>query len=252
MFVGHGNPMNALEVNQFSEKWKNLGQNFPRPKAIVGISAHWETNGTFVTAMENPKTIYDFGGFPRELYEVIYPAKGSPELAKKITHIVKSREIKLDENNWGLDHGIWSILVHLYPDAEIPVVQLSLDKFATPQQHYDLGKELSELRNEGILFVCSGNIIHNLKMVDWKNESNQYNWAKNVTEIVKERIRNKKHASLINFNADNEEFKLAVNSAEHYIPLLYLLGLQQENDEISFFNDTIMMGSLSMTGVLLQ
>ena len=252
LFVGHGSPMNAIEKNRFSETWKNLAQTLPKPKAIVGISAHWETNGTFVTAMENPKTIHDFGGFPRQLFEVQYPAKGNIELAKKIVQTVKSKEIKTDMSNWGLDHGIWSVLVHMYAEAEIPVIQISLDRYAKPEQHYELGKELSTLREEGILFICSGNIVHNLRLVDWRNQNNEYDWAKNVSEAIKSKITSHNHQSLIDFDSNNNEFKLAINSAEHYIPLLYLLGLERSEDEIEFFNDEIVMGSLSMTGVLIK
>lgn len=250
LFVGHGNPMNAIENNSFTKTWTDFGKNLPVPKAIVCVSAHWETNGTYVTGMETPKTIHDFGGFPRTLYEVQYPAKGNPELAKKITTIIKSREIKIDNSDWGLDHGTWSVLVHMFPKADIPVIQLSLDHFASAEQHYNLAKELTVLRKEGILFVCSGNIVHNLRMVDWSNISNQFDWAKNVSESIKQKILNNDHQLLIHFENENNDFKLAINSAEHYIPLLYLLGLQNENDKISFFNNEIVMGSLDMTGVL--
>ena len=202
--------------------------------------------------MENPKTIHDFGGFPQALFDVEYSVKGNPDLAKKIIEIIKSKDIKIDFSNWGLDHGAWSILVKMYPKADIPVIQVSLDRNATPEEHYKLAKELSKLRKEGILFICSGNIIHNLRMVDWRNEKNQYDWAKNVSESVKAKILNRNHKSLINFNSENDEYKLAINSAEHFIPLIYLLGLENDTDEISFFNDEILMGSLSMTSVMLK
>ncbi|VBB43393.1 putative enzyme [uncultured Paludibacter sp.] len=252
LFVGHGSPMNAIEENQFTKTWKNLGAILPVPKAIVSISAHWETNGTFVTGMEHPKTIHDFGGFPSELYQMQYPAKGNPDLAKKIANTVNSKEIGIDPANWGLDHGTWSVLVHIYPQANIPVVQLSLDRYATFEQHYHIAKELSSFREEGILFLCSGNIIHNLRLVDWRNASNQYEWAKIVSDKIKQRILLGEHSSLIHLDNEDDAFKLAINSAEHYIPLLYLLGLQQENDSLTLFNDEILMGSLSMTGVLIK
>lgn len=252
LFVGHGNPMNAIENNQFTQTWEKLGKEIPKPTSIICISAHWETNGIYVTGMENPKTIHDFGGFPQALFDVQYPAKGNYELAKKITEIVKSKEIKIDTTNWGLDHGAWSILVKMYPKADIPVIQVSLDRTATPEEHYKLAKELSILRKEGVLFVCSGNIIHNLRMVDWRNENNQYDWAKNVSESVKTKISNRNYKSLIDFNSENDEYKLAINSAEHFLPLIYLIGLENDKDEISFFNDEIVMGSLSMTGVIIK
>ncbi len=252
LFVGHGNPMYAIENNQFTQTWEKLGKEIPKPTSIICISAHWETYGTYVTGMENPKTIHDFGGFPQALFDVEYSVKGNPDLAKKIIEIIKSKDIKIDFSNWGLDHGAWSILVKMYPKADIPVIQVSLDRNATPEEHYKLAKELSKLRKEGILFICSGNIIHNLRMVDWRNEKNQYDWAKNVSESVKAKILNRNHKSLINFNSENDEYKLAINSAEHFIPLIYLLGLENDTDEISFFNDEILMGSLSMTSVMLK
>lgn len=252
VFVGHGNPMNAIETNSFTEKWKELGREMPKPEAIVCISAHWETKGTFVTGMEYPKTIHDFGGFPKELFEVQYPAKGNLELAKKIVETVKSRNIGIDTSNWGLDHGTWSVLVHMYPEAEVPVVQLSLDHFATPEQHYRLAKELATLREEGILFVCSGNIIHNLRTVDWSNYENRYEWAKTASETIKSHLWNNELEALLDIENAREDMALSINSAEHYIPLLYLLGLKTAFDSLSFFNDEIIMGSLSMTGVLLK
>lgn len=251
LFVGHGSPMNAIETNHFTNKWKELGATIPKPKAIVGISAHWETDGIFVTGMKSPKTIHDFGGFPRELFEIEYAVSGSQELAYKISKLITSNQVQIDNSQWGLDHGIWSILVHMYPEADIPVVQLSLDRNLKPEQHYNLGKELSLLRDEGILFLCSGNIIHNLRLVDWRNHSNEYEWAKKVSAEVKKSILTKDYASLCDFGNKDDDFNLAINSAEHFIPLLYLLGLSNKNDNLDFFNDEILMGSLSMTGVII-
>ncbi|MGC3979091.1 MAG: 4,5-DOPA dioxygenase extradiol [Paludibacteraceae bacterium] len=252
LFVGHGNPMNALETNQFTETWRKLGESIPTPKSIVSVSAHWETKDTYVTGMEYPKTIHDFGGFPKQLFEVEYPAKGNPELASKITEIVSSKRINIDINNWGLDHGTWSVLVHMFPKADIPVIQLSLDRFALPEEHFNLGKELATLRNKGVLFVCSGNIIHNLRMVDWRNYDNQYDWAIKASNQIKTYIQNKEYDALFNAHTLNNDIALSVNSAEHYMPLFYLLGLEKVSDTFSFFNDEIIMGSLSMTGILLK
>lgn len=252
LFVGHGNPMNAIQSNNFTKTWQQLAQSIPKPKTIIGISAHWETNGVKVTGMKEPETIHDFGGFPRQLFEIIYPSKGSPELALQISNIIKSQTVTLDYQDWGIDHGIWSVLIHMFPKADIPVIQVSLDKNATFEQHFQMAKELASLRQEGILFLCSGNIIHNLQLVDWHNISNKYDWAKNVSEDIKKKIAEKNYDKLIYINRQDNELSLAINSAEHYIPLLYLMGLSNENDVINFFNDEIVMGSLSMTGVIIQ
>ncbi len=172
LFLGHGSPMNAIEENEFVQGWREIGKTLPKPNAVLCVSAHWETKGTFVTAMEKPKTIHDFGGFPKELYEIQYPAPGSPDLAKETKSIIKKTEIELDDK-WGIDHGAWSVIKHLYPDADVPVIELSLDYSQSPQYHYELAKELAPLRNKGVLIIGSGNMVHNLRMVDWRrlNES---------------------------------------------------------------------------------
>jgi 4,5-DOPA dioxygenase extradiol len=184
LFVGHGNPMNAIEDNEYSNKWKTLGNELPKPQAILCVSAHWETRGTFVTAMQKPKTIHDFGGFPQELFNVEYPANGSPMLAKQIKEEVKNTIIGLDET-WGLDHGCWSVIKRMYPNADVPVLQLSIDYTKPAQYHYDLAKELASLRNKGVLIVGSGNMVHNLGMVNWQNPNGGYDWANEMNSTFK-------------------------------------------------------------------
>jgi 4,5-DOPA dioxygenase extradiol len=251
LFIGHGSPMNAIEDNEFSKGWKDIGKTLPKPNAILCISAHWETRGTFVTAMEKPKTIHDFGGFPKELFEVQYPAQGSPELAKEAKSIITKTEVGLDEK-WGLDHGCWSVVKHLYPDADIPVIQMSLDYYQTAQYHYDLAKELSSLRKIGVLIIGSGNMVHNLGMVAWDklNDSEYgYDWAKEANDKMKKYIMNGDHQSLIDYQSHGKSFNLAIPTPEHYLPLLYALALKQENEKVSLFNDKAVAGSLTMTSL---
>jgi 4,5-DOPA dioxygenase extradiol len=249
LFIGHGSPMNAIEENEFVNTWRNLGKTLPRPNAIVVISAHWETRGTQVTAMEKPRTIHDFGGFPKALFEVQYPAPGSPELAREVKSIVKSTDILLDEK-WGLDHGAWSIVNRLYPNADIPVIQISLDYYQTPRYHYDLGKELASLRKKGVLIIGSGNMVHNLRMVAWDKlnaDAYGYDWALEANEKMKQFILTGDHQSMINFRSQGRAFDLAIPSPEHFIPSLYALALKEDNEKIDFFNDKAVAGSLTMT-----
>jgi len=251
LFLGHGSPMNAIEDNEFSRGWQEAGKTFPKPLAVMCISAHWETRGTFVTVMEKPRTIHDFGGFPKELYAVQYPAPGSPELAKKIKGLIKKTEAGLDES-WGLDHGCWSVVKHLYPDADVPVVQLSLDYTQSPQYHYDLAKEISPLRKNGVLIIGSGNMVHNLRMVAWDKLNDAeygYGWAVETSEQMKKFIIDGDHPSLINYPLRGNAFDLAIPTPEHYLPLLYALALKENNEEVSLFNDKLVGGSLSMTSV---
>ena len=199
LFLGHGSPMNAIEENEFVQGWREIGKTLPKPNAVLCVSAHWETKGTFVTAMEKPKTIHDFGGFPKELYEIQYPAPGSPDLAKETKSIIKKTEIELDDK-WGIDHGAWSVIKHLYPDADVPVIELSLDYSQSPQYHYELAKELAPLRNKGVLIIGSGNMVHNLRMVDWRrlNEVNYgYDWASEASEKIKKFILSGDYKPLI-------------------------------------------------------
>ena len=253
LFLGHGSPMNAIEENEFVASFRELGQNMVRPTAILCISAHWETKGTFVTAMQNPRTIHDFGGVPRELFEVQYPAKGSPELAQETKKIITKTEVGLDEK-WGLDHGAWSVIKHLYPNADIPVIQMSIDYSKPAQYHYELAKEIASLREKGVLIVGSGNIVHNLRLVAWDklNESYAFDWATEATEKIKKYILNDDHQKLINFKSQGKAFELAIPTPEHYLPLIYTLALKEENDKINIFNDKPIGGSLTMTSIKIE
>lgn len=248
LFIGHGSPMNAIELNEFSKGWRNVGKTLPVPNAILCISAHWETKGSFVTAMENPRTIHDFGGFPQALYDVQYPAPGSPELAGTIRDNITGVSIGLDET-WGLDHGAWSVVKHLYPEADIPVIQLSLDYSKPPQYHYDLAGELAALREKGVLIIGSGNIVHNLRMVDWNHPQNSFDWAIETDTKVREMISDGNHQGLIDYQKAGRAFEQSIPTPEHYLPLLYTLGLQDKNEKIEFFNARTVMGSISMTSV---
>lgn len=250
LFVGHGSPMNALEENEFVTGWREAGKAIPKPSVILCVSAHWETRGTFVTAMEKPKTIHDFGGFPKALYEVQYPAPGSPEMAKETKQIIKKTEVGLDDK-WGLDHGCWSVVKNLYPNADVPVIQLSLDYYQSPQYHYDLATELTQLRSKGVLILGSGNIVHNLGMIAWDkmNENYGYDWAVEAKEKMKKFITDGDHKSLIEYKSQGRAFNLSVPTPEHFLPLLYILALKEKNESVSFFNDENMAGSLAMTSV---
>jgi len=243
--------MNAIEENEFVEGFRNITKTFPKPKAILCISAHWETRETFVTAMAKPRTIHDFGGFPPKLYAVQYPAPGSPELALGIKNLITKADVGLDDK-WGLDLGCWSVVKHLYPDADVPVVQLSIDYFQSPQYHYDLAQELAPLRENGVLIIGSGNMVHNLGLVAWEmldEPEYGYDWALEANNQMKEFILSGDHQSLINYQSHGKAFKLSIPTPEHYIPLLYALALKEDNDEITLFNDKIVAGSLSMTSL---
>jgi 4,5-DOPA dioxygenase extradiol len=251
LFVGHGSPMNAIEENEFVEVWRNLGKTLPRPKAILCISAHWETKGTFVTAVPKPQTIHDFGGFPKALYDVQYPALGSPELANETKRIITKTTVGLDEK-WGLDHGAWSVIRRIYPNADVPVIEMSMDYSQGPQYHYELGKQLAALRNKGVLIIGSGNLVHNLRMVAWDkmNEPEYgFDWAIQANDKFKQLILSGNHKELINYTALGREVQLAVPTPDHYLPLLYTLALKEENEAVTFFNDKAVMGSLTMTSV---
>ncbi len=250
LFLGHGSPMNAIEENEFVQNFRNIGKEITKPNAILCVSAHWETRGTFVTAMQNPPTIHDFGGFPQELFDVQYPAQGSPELAIETKSLIKKTEIGLDDK-WGLDHGTWSVIKHMYPNADIPVIQLSLDYYQTPQYHYELAKELQSLREKGVLIIGSGNMVHNLRMVEWRklNETYGFDWALEANDKMKQFIINDDHKSLINYSQHGKPFQLSIPTPEHYLPLLYALALKDKNDQVSIFNDKPVAGSLTMTSV---
>lgn len=250
-FMGHGSPMNGIEQNNFSNEWKNSVKNIPMPRAIICISAHWETKGSKITAMENPKTIHDFGGFPDELFKVQYPAKGNPMIAKELNTLNSQYPIALD-HEWGLDHGCWTVIRHMYPNANIPVLQLSIDYTKDMNYHYQLGKAISILRSKGILFIGSGNMVHNLGRVAWNrlNERNYgFDWAIEMNQLFKTKIKNADHQSLVNYKSLSKSALLAIPTAEHYIPLLYILGMQGAKEDVSFFNDECVGGSLTMTSV---
>jgi 4,5-DOPA dioxygenase extradiol len=253
LFVGHGSPMNGIEDNLFSNQWKKLGTELPVPKAVLVISAHWLTKGTFVTAVDKPQTIHDFGGFPQALFDAQYPATGDPQLAKSISELITEPAIGLD-HEWGLDHGSWTILKHIYPKAEIPVLQLSIDYNQPPSYHYELAKAIAGLRKRGILIIGSGNMVHNLRMVDFArlNEDNYgFDWALELNDIFKTKILAGDHQALINYTSLHKASKLAIPTPDHYYPLLYTLGLQQPSDTVRFFNDRAVAGSLTMTSVVL-
>lgn len=254
LFLGHGSPMNAIEENEFVKGWREIGRRLPRPNAILCISAHWQTNGTFLTAMEKPITIHDFGGFPRELFEVQYPAPGSPELAKETKKIIKKTEAELDDK-WGLDHGAWSVIKHLYPEADVPVIEMSLDYNQSPRYHYELAEELAPLRKKGVLIIGSGNMVHNLRMVAWDkfdSDNYGYDWAIEASEKMKKYILEGSHDKLINYKAQGAAYNLAIPTPEHYLPLLYTLALKGKNENVNLFNDKAVAGSLTMTSVIIE
>jgi len=251
LFVGHGSPMYAIEENEFTRYWQELGEIIPKPKAVICISAHWETRGTEVTAMLTPPTIHDFGGFPRELYEIQYPAPGDPDLAKETIHTIKGTNVRADEK-WGLDHGTWSVIRRIYPKADIPVIQMSLDYNKSPQEHYDLAKELALFRDKGVLIVGSGNIVHNLRKVAWDKADDEeygFDWTLEANDIIKRLILTNKHKDLIDYNLLGKEVQMAIPTPDHYLPLLYSLALKNEDESITFFNDKAVMGSLTMTSL---
>jgi len=251
LFVGHGSPMNAIEDNEFTEGFKKVVAGIEKPKAIVCISAHWFTDGTLDTGMERPKTIHDFYGFPEELYKIEYPAAGNPELAKEIKTILSPTGVGLD-NDWGLDHGTWSVLRHMYPEADIPVVQISIDYNQPARYHFNLAKKLSPLREQGILIVGSGNIVHNLGLIDFDNIKTRdfgFDWAKKARTFVNECILNENFGPLLDYKNSGQELNLAIPTPEHFLPLIYILGLKEKTEKVEIFNDTLVGGSLSMTSV---
>lgn len=251
LFIGHGSPMNGIEDNEFSERWKTMAKEIPTPAAVLVESAHWFTKGTKITAMDFPKTIHDFGGFPQELFDVQYKAPGNPTLATETVSLLKSANVELD-HDWGLDHGTWTVVRHMYPEAKIPVLQLSIDYTKGPQYHFDLSKELYALRKKGVLIIGSGNMVHNLRMVAWdKMDEKEYgfDWALKMNDSFKHLISDRNFRPLINYESLGMEAKLAIPTPEHYLPLLYTLGLKGSKDAVSFFNDKAIAGSLTMTSV---
>ncbi|MFA6199851.1 MAG: 4,5-DOPA dioxygenase extradiol [Bacteroidales bacterium] len=254
LFLGHGSPMNAIEENEFVTGFRDLAKTLPKPNAILCISAHWFIKGTKVTSMEMPKTIHDFYGFPQELYEVQYPAKGSPALANEVKNLLMPNLVELDYD-WGIDHGAWSVLRHLYSKAEIPVVQLSIDYTKPANFHFELAKKLSELRNKGVLIIGSGNIIHNLRLVDYGNfdkDNYGYDWAIEAKETINGFLLEGNYEPIINYEKQSKSIQLAIPSPDHYLPLIYILALQQKGEKITLFNDKLVGGSLSMTSLIIK
>ncbi len=251
LFIGHGSPMNGIEDNEFSGRWAQLAREIPTPAAVLVVSAHWYSRGTMVTAMDFPKTIHDFGGFPQALFDVQYNAPGNPELAKETESLIHSAKVELD-HEWGLDHGTWTVVRHMYPEAKIPVLQLSIDYTKPPLYHFELAKEIYALRKKGVLIIGSGNMVHNLRMVAWDKLNSPgfgFDWAIQMNDTFKNLIQAGDFNPLINYESLGKEARLAIPTPEHYLPLLYTLGLKGKSDPVSFFNDKAVAGSLTMTSV---
>lgn len=249
IFFGHGNPMNALSKNAYTDGWVSIGKSIPRPKAVLAVSAHWYIPACAVTANLLPPTIHDFGGFPQELYQVKYPAPGSPELARRVKELLAPVPVGLDKS-WGLDHGTWAVLTHVFPGADVPVVQLSIDERQRPIFHYELGKRLAPLREEGILVIGSGNIVHNLSMYAWgKSGVQPFEWAMRFEKQVQELLLNGDDAQVVAYERLGRDAMLSVPTPDHYVPLLYVLGLGKEKEQVSFPAQGIDGGSVSMLAV---
>jgi len=249
IFFGHGNPLNALNRNSYTEAWERIGREIPKPKAILSISAHWYTTGWFVTAMSSPRTIHDFGGFPRELYEVQYRAPGDPALADRVSRLLAPVSVRLDQQ-WGLDHGTWSVLCHVFPQADIPVIQLSIDESQPARGHYELGKSLSPLRDEGILVIGSGNVVHNLHAYAWgRHVVEPFDWTVRFENHIRDFLTSRNHQPLIDYESLGRDALLSVPTPDHYLPLLYVIALQRDSDAITFPVDGVDGGSISMLTV---
>lgn len=249
LFVGHGNPLNAVEDNAYTKGWRAIGQSIPRPRAVVCVSAHWYIEGTRVTAMERPRTIHDFGGFPRELYEVTYPAPGDPVLAASVAELLKPTEV-IQDDSWGLDHGTWSVLVHILPDADVPVIQLSIDETELNSNHYELGRRLSALRQDGVLILGSGNLVHNLHTYAWGSQSVEpFDWAQRFETEARRLLVAREHQPLIDYESMGPDAKLSIPTPEHYLPLLYVAAGCQGDEEVTFPVEGIDGGSVSMLAV---
>lgn len=251
LFIGHGSPMNAIEENHFVLGFRDIAKSIPKPKAILCISAHWFIEGTKVTAMNRPRTIHDFGGFPKELHEAQYPAPGSPELAGLAADLAKPTLVSMD-NTWGFDHGAWTVAMQMYPQADIPIVQLSIDKSLSTQRHFELGQRLNDLRHRGVLVMGSGNIIHNLRMADFRNLNRKdygFDWAVEAREFVNRCLIEGNYRPLLEYTKQGRAMQLAAPTPDHYLPLLYILGLKHDPAKHQFFNDEMVGGSLSMTSL---
>lgn len=251
LFIGHGSPMNAIEENPFVQGFRKAAKELPVPNAILCISAHWFTKGTFITSGENQRTIHDFYGFPKELFEVQYPAKGNPELATETQNLLLPIQAK-ETDDWGLDHGAWSVLRHMYPDADVPVIQMSIDYTKPPEYHFELAKKLGKLREKGVLILGSGNIVHNLRMVDWRNINTLgagWDWAIEAREKTNRWILDGDFEKLIHYRQQGTEIQYAVPTPDHFLPMIYTLGLKGKSEDLSLFNDELIGGSLSMTSL---
>lgn len=249
LFMGHGSPMNGIEDNEFSLKWAEMAKDIPVPTAVIVVSAHWFTRGTHITAMDFPQTIHDFGGFPKAMFDVTYPAPGSPELALEAKNLIHSTDVGLD-HDWGLDHGAWTVIRHMYPKANVPVLQLSIDYTKDARYHYELAKELYQLRKKGVLILGSGNMVHNLRMMSWEMiNGGGYDWALQINDRFKTLILNNEHQPLMEYESLGKAAMLAIPTPEHYLPLMYTLGLKNEQEQVSLFNDKAVGGSLTMTSV---
>lgn len=249
LFVGHGSPMNAIEQNEYHQSWATLGAQLPRPKAILTISAHWLTRDTRVTAMERPQTIHDFGGFPKALFDQQYPAPGAPHYAALTQQLITKTVVQSDYE-WGLDHGTWSFLLPMYPQADIPVYQLSLDYYKPMRYHYELAQELAALRKKGVMIIGSGNIVHNLRMINF--EGGAFDWAMEFDEKMKDYIANQNHDGIIEYEKLGPVAKLAVPTHDHYLPLIYAVALQEKNENVEFFNEKTDLGSVSMRSFVVR
>ncbi|HEV8590741.1 MAG TPA: 4,5-DOPA dioxygenase extradiol [Pyrinomonadaceae bacterium] len=249
IFFGHGSPMNAIVQNAYTEAWSAIGRSIPKPRGILCVSAHWYIPAVAVTAMPRPRTIHDFGGFPRELFEVQYPAPGSPELASRVWELLGG-DLVADDRHWGLDHGTWSVLVHVFPDADVPVVQLSINETEPASFHYELGKKLAPLRDEGILIVGSGNIVHNLHTYAWgRHDVGPFDWAERFDAKARELILANYHQPLVEYESLGRDALLSAPTPDHYLPLLYILGAKLPDDAVSFPVEGFDGGSISMTAV---
>lgn len=249
LFVGHGSPMNAIEDNPYTKGWEEIARRMPRPEAILSISAHWYTKGSRLTDAEKPKTVYDMYGFPDELYRVTYPSPGAPELAHATKRLI-SRDVQID-NSWGIDHGTWSVLHKMYPKADIPVYQLSVDSGAGTEIHFRIGHELRTLREKGLLLFASGNVVHNLAKINWGMKTG-YPWAVEFDDYIKDKIINRQYQDVLNYELAGTSSELAFYTPDHFYPLLYILGASKEEDRLSVFNHSCTMGSLSMTSYLFE
>lgn len=250
IFFGHGNPMNAITENVYGKKWHAIGRGLPKPKAVLAVSAHWYVEETAVTAMAQPRTIHDFGGFPRELFEVQYPAPGDPQLAARIAELLAPAKVRLDQDSWGLDHGTWSVLAHVFPEANVPVVQLSIDETKPPQHHYELAQRLAPLRDEGVLVIGSGNVVHNLHAYAWgRHPAEPFDWAVRFEQRVRELVLENNHGPLVDYESLGRDALLSAPTPDHYLPLIYTLALRRESDQVTFPVEGVDGGSISMLTV---